>query len=624
MNGIIKNIKIIFVLAFMFFIIFGIYFNPFALARERTEDLSNLINYPEIYTNIQELKAAHPNWTFTMLYTGLNWNDVITGETTALHTRSLVHNSLVFGNVLDWVCATCKTDPKDNGSWYCASPKAVSYYMDTRNWLNDSYIFSFETLSFNSNAHSVEGVQAIISGTFMDKSTITYIDTNGNTQTINKSYAQIIYDAGKMYNVSPYHLAARIRQEQGSGTSSLISGKKEGFVGYYNYFNVGAGGNSEAEIITNGLTYAKNKGWTTPELAIQGGASFLKGSYIGNFQDTLYLQKYSVDSSSGSLYGHQYQQNISAPYTEGLDVYDAYEELGILESNFNFIVPIYENMPASASTKPGRTTVLTTENVVVQTLYTPLRIRVRPSISSNVLAEAPRATVLVRIEKANEADENGYYWDTVAYNNGTKTVIGYASREYLGEIATAETLNEAKTIGVMCNLRNGPGTSNSWVKKILPVGTQVTVIDKINYKIDGLVWCRVKLSDGTQGYVAENFFQAGPVEKYKIDGENIIIAPNTAITDIPKATLVGDVLGTGAKVKVEDKEYTLVVLGDVNGDGDVDVIDLALVKRHLMQAQILREQYFKAGILQKDGTEIDIIDLALLKRFLMGTSIISL
>ena len=142
MNKIIKNIKIIFVLAFMFFIIFGIYFNPFSLARERTEDLSNLINYPEIYTNIQELKAAHPNWTFTMLYTGLNWNDVITGETTALHTRSLVHNSLVFGNVLDWVCATCKTDPKDNGSWYCASPKAVSYYMDTRNWLNDSYIFS--------------------------------------------------------------------------------------------------------------------------------------------------------------------------------------------------------------------------------------------------------------------------------------------------------------------------------------------------------------------------------------------------------------------------------------------------------------------------------------------------
>lgn len=621
MNKIIKNIKIILVFAIMFFIMIEIYLKSSSFARERTEDLSNLTNYPEIYTNIQELKAAHPNWTFTLLYTGLNWNDVIENETTALHTRSLVHNSLVFGNVLDWVCETCKTETKDNGSWYCASPKAVAYYMDTRNWINNTYIFAFETLSFNSNAHSVEGVQAIIAGTFMDKSTITYTDTNGNTQTINKSYAQIIYEAGKKYNVSPYHLAARIRQEQGSGTSSLISGKKEGYVGYYNYFNVGAGGGSEAEIITNGLTYAKNKGWTTPELAIQGGASFLTGSYIGSFQDTLYLQKYSVDSSSGSLYRHQYQQNISAPFSESLDVYSAYDELGILEGNFNFIVPIYENMPEVASAKPGRTTTLTTENVVVQTLYTPLSIRNKPSINGIIKVKAPRGTVLVRTEKATEADENGYYWDTVVYNNGSETIIGYASREYLGEIATAETLNEAKTIGVMCNLRNGPGTSNSWVKQILPVGTQVTVIDKINYKIDGLVWCRVKLADGTQGYVAENFFQAGPVEKYKIDGETVIIAPNTAITEVPNATLVGEVLGTGAKVKIEDKEYTLVVKGDCNGDGVIDSADLLKVVKHLKN--LSKVQIEKAADTNNDGI-IDSADLLKIVKHLKGLSLISI
>lgn len=623
MNKIIKNIKIILVFAIMFFIMIEIYLKSSSFARERTEDLSNLTNYPEIYTNIQELKAAHPNWTFTLLYTGLNWNDVIENETTALHTRSLVHNSLVFGNVLDWVCETCKTEPKDNGSWYCASPKAVAYYMDTRNWINETYIFAFETLSFNSNAHSVEGVQAIIAGTFMDKSTITYTDTNGNTQTINKSYAQIIYEAGKKYNVSPYHLAARIRQEQGSGTSSLISGKKEGYVGYYNYFNVGAGGGSEAEIITNGLTYAKNKGWTTPELAIQGGASFLAGSYIESFQDTLYLQKYSVDSSSGSLYQYQYQQNISAPFSESLDVYDAYDELGILEGNFNFIVPIYENMPAVASAKPGRTTTLTTENVVVQTLYTPLSIRNKPSINGIIKAKAPRGTILVRTEKATGPDENGYYWDTVVYNNGSETIIGYASREYLGEIVTAETLNEAKTIGVMCNLRNGPGTSNSWVKQILPVGTQVTVIDKINYKIDGLVWCRVKLADGTQGYVAENFFQAGPVEKYKIDGETVIIAPNTAITEVPNATLVGEVLGTGAKIKIGETEYTLVMLGDVNGDGLVKSKDYMMIKNYIMGTLELSEAEKKAADVNKDG-EIKSKDYMMIKNHIMNISTISL
>ena len=35
-------------------------------AGERTEDLSNLVNYQEIYTAVQELKTAHPNRTFTI------------------------------------------------------------------------------------------------------------------------------------------------------------------------------------------------------------------------------------------------------------------------------------------------------------------------------------------------------------------------------------------------------------------------------------------------------------------------------------------------------------------------------------------------------------------------------
>ena len=175
----------------------------------------------------------------------------------------------------------------------------------------------------------------------------------------------------------------------------------------------------------------------------------------------------------------------------------------------------------------------------------------------------------------------------------------------------------------MCNLRNGPGTSNSWVKKILPVGTQVTVIDKINYKIDGLVWCRVKLSDGTQGYVAENFFQAGPVEKYKIDGENIIIAPNTAITDVPKATLVGDVLGTGAKVKVEDKEYTLVVLGDVNGDGKITPADYVRIKNDIMETTPLEGIYKIGADVNRDG-KITPADYVRVKNHIMDTAKISL
>ena len=195
-------------------LVFGINNNVKASERERTEDLSDLVNYPEIYTAVQELKTAHPNWTFTILSTGLDWDTVIEKETYC--KRNLVSSSLTTSYTSEWVCSKCGTTGYDNGSWYCASNKTVSYYMDTRNWLNETYIFAFETLSFNSNTHTVEGVEAILDGTFMDTSTITYIDTNGKTQTIKKSYAQVIYDAGKEYNVSPYHLAARIIQEQGN------------------------------------------------------------------------------------------------------------------------------------------------------------------------------------------------------------------------------------------------------------------------------------------------------------------------------------------------------------------------------------------------------------------------
>ena len=39
-----------------------------------------------------------------------------------------------------------------------------------------------------------------------------------------------------------------------------------------------------------------------------------------------------------------------------------------------------------------------------------------------------------------------------------------------------------------------------------------------------------------------------------------------------------------------------------------------------METQRLTGVYYKAGMVQKSGTEIDVIDLALLKRVLIGTA----
>lgn len=622
----IKNVqKLILCLAILFYIVIILFSNNSACAATRTSDLSKLINYPEIYTAVQEMKTAHPNWTFTILYTGLDWNEVLENETTKKHTRSLVQKPVILGDINDWICPICYKTPQDNGSWLCASNKTASYYIDPRNWINETYIFAFETLSFNSETHTLEGIKTMLSGSFMDTDSIKYIDTNGEEKIIEKSYAQIIFEAAKENGISPYHLASRILQEQGKGNSSLISGKREDFIGCYNYFNIGASGNNETEIIVNGLTRARDEQWNDPEKSIKGGAKFLKGGYIGNYQDTLYLQKYCVDNSCKyGLYGHQYQQNVSAPYTEGSSVYDAYEKLGILDSNFNFIIPVYENMPSSASVKPGRNLEIITEDVIVNTETTALTIRGGPGTGYYIKAKAPKGTKLVRIEKAVEPLSDGIYWDKVVYCTEGNIVIGYASREYLKETETQEIVNEEKTIQVLCALKNGPAsTVNTRVKQILKPGTKVTVIDKIQYSSFGHTWYRVKLEDGTQGYVSSVYFEKKPEVKYKIDGTFVKVNPDTKITEIPEAVLTCEIFGTGAKIKIGETEYTLVMLGDVNGDGLVKSKDYMMIKNYIMGTLELSEAEKKAADVNKDG-EIKSKDYMMIKNHIMNISTISL
>ena len=64
----VKNIfiKILFYIILVYILMTQISNNK-VYSATRTEDLTNLEKYPEIYTAIQEMKTAHPNWTFTIL-----------------------------------------------------------------------------------------------------------------------------------------------------------------------------------------------------------------------------------------------------------------------------------------------------------------------------------------------------------------------------------------------------------------------------------------------------------------------------------------------------------------------------------------------------------------------------
>ena len=630
-----KRIAII-LLMILVYSILNIFTNYKVLGVQTTTDLSTIdqYKYRGVLPFIKELQIAYPNWSFTILNTGLDWNAVINAETVSDHSRSLTQNTDPA-----WLCSQCGLTLYDSG-WYGASRQAVEFYMDPRNWLNGKNIFTFEELTYNSNIHNIDGVKAILRGSFMDRNSISYTDTSGNVQTINKSYAQIIMEAAVESGVSPYHLASRMRQEQGAGNSPLISGTYPGYIGYYNYFNVGATGNGTTKIIINGLKYAssdsRNPKWTSPELSIKGGAKFIASGYIGKGQNTLYLEKYNVNTTNiETAANHQYMQNISAHVSEGLSVYRAYNSIGLLNTKFNFIIPVFENMPKNISPRPTTTTNLVTENV--KTIPALLNLRESSSTNSTALATLPIGTELLRIESAKNVS-NGYYWDKVMYFKDNKVITGYVARDYIEKIMDKATVTEAYNTSSCAILKNAPGI-NTEPKQILDAGISLTVIDKMTFKIDNIIWYRVKLADGTNGYVASNFLKVASSSSenpttpetttptsnvYKIDGTNLVIAPGTTIDKITGAKLEGEVLGTGGKITFNDKQYTLIILGDSNGDGIINSGDLLKIQKHLLGINDISNTSNAAAADVNDDKIINSGDLLKIQKHLLDITKISI
>lgn len=308
---------------------------------EEYEDYLVRIGFPESYVHgLALLHAVYPDWVFEPYKTGLTWEEVINSESS--QARNLIYKTendakkSYDKTEYDWY--TNEWVVRDTSGWVAAHRDFIAYCMDPRNWFNSSNIFMFESLSYNP-AQNEEGVKAILSGTFMLQEI-----ANGDGTMLN--YANAFIEIGKSVNASPYHLASRVRQEQGVyGTSPMISGTYSGFEGFYNYFNVKTYGTGDAYII-RGLTYAREQGWNTRYKAILGGAAYLAKNYISVGQDTLYFQKFDV-VVHGGLYDHQYMTNVQAAISESKNVAKAYVDK---HQAYVFKIPVYENMPEEPAT----------------------------------------------------------------------------------------------------------------------------------------------------------------------------------------------------------------------------------------------------------------------------------
>lgn len=309
--------------------------------------------FPESYKPyLRTLHEQHPKWIFTAQKLGVDWNTALKEE--CVVGRNLVHSSAL---------ASWKSMEKGaydfnggywygfDGSWVAASKEIIMYYMDPRNFLNDTYIFMFENQSYDPSYQTESGVKTILADTFMSGS-YTCPDTKEKY-----TYSQTFMDAAKKSGVSPYHLASRCRNEQGVNGAPQSLGTVKGFENYFNFFDIQAYATSTMTAAEMGCKYAKTTNptyllpWTNQYKSIVGGSIFLGTGYITKGQDTLYLQKFDMVDGGNGLYYHQYMTCVFGQANEAISLKNAYSQ-DILNSAMEFKIPVYNNMPDKLCPKP--------------------------------------------------------------------------------------------------------------------------------------------------------------------------------------------------------------------------------------------------------------------------------
>lgn len=433
--------------------------------------------YPGYKESLENLKLAHPNWNFKFLYTGLNFSDAVSGEY-EVRSANLVPTS--YGG--EWISGTTLYDT----GWYGASEKAIARFMDPRNFLNEVDVFQFQDVNdYLYGVCTLEGIQEQVNKSFL------------------QDYAIDIDTACRNENVNPYYIIARLFQENGrnpkNGTYKMNGGDGKY---YYNPFNIGATGDSKSEVYNNALARAKREGWDTMVKALQGGIYFCKKNWLENYQNTLYQNKFDIDSTNGtSLYSHQYMQNLFGAYNEAKSLQGMYDRTGRLDSDFTFIIPLYENMPKDLSPEPKNNQESYIINV--KTTGTEIRIRKEASTDSEILREiADKGTVLLSVQRGINSN-----WHKVVTKDG---LIGYVSGAWLEQIDDVKTCNYSARVktndGKGCYIRIGPSTRLDMAGSGLSDGTYVTVIDDSTYKnIDGYDWSRIMLSNGRQAFMPSRY-----------------------------------------------------------------------------------------------------------------------
>lgn len=561
------------------------------------EEYLTVQGFPASYrAQLLELHAKYPEWKFVARHTNLEWEDVITEESklgvNLVHSNSISSWKSTQSGAYNW--ETGKWIGLDSSSWVAASTDIIQYYVDPRNFLDDTYIFQFMEQSYDANelgskekAQIKSGLEQMVAKTFLSG-----ICENGRT------YVDVIMEAAEKSGVSPYMLAVMIIQEQGNdGKGGCISGTEPGYEGYYNYFNIGAYETSSMTPVQRGLWFAKQSSgasekylrpWNTRISSICGGAIHFGAGYIKIGQDTLYLKKFNVQGSAP--YTHQYMTNIQAAASEGAIMAKAYNK-DMRKAELIFDIPVFENMPEEVCAKP---TGDGSPNYMLKNLSVSGQ-SLTPTFSmyeTNYSVIVPSSVSSVKVSATAR--------DTNAKVSGTGTInLKVGTNVVNVKVKAANGTSRIYTISIV---REAEETSD--VKCVLT--SNVYKVEDTANTITGIKTFPVSVADFRKNLTVDH----GSIKVLQSDGK--------------EAT--GNV-GTGNQVKVYDTAgtlkatYDVILYGDTNGDGKVSSLDLLRVQKNIMKISLLKGNYSTSADTSRDG-KISALDLLQIQKQILKISAI--
>lgn len=533
--------------------------------------------FPETYIKkLSKLHSLHPEWDFEVSNTNLDWNTSVYQESIPINKSLIQSGNATLRSTEDGAYSN-GTYTQYGSGWYAASRQTIGYFMDPRNFLDEGHVFMFESLVYDPSKQDSSTVSKVLENTFMNGT----FDYNNQAWT----YSNAFIKAAQTYNVSPVHLATRARQEQGTSCSALScgTGYNGQYVGYYNFYNIGASGSNDYDIIMSGLKYAYDRGWNNPYLSIVNGSSLLGNDYIGNGQVTLYYEKFNTISSP--LYYNQYMQNVKAPYSEAYSTYSSYYKAGAMDSPFIFKIPIYNNMPEATTLSTAENSTNTLSSLSVS------NCDLNPSFTSS--ATNYTCNVLSGVSEV-EVTAN-------------KTSI-YSSMSGTGKVS----LND-KTTTVTVSVKAANGNVKNYVITINKASTgnetPNEIISSIGYNNNNNIVSKISVGEDISNIISK-IKSAYPSASIQMKDKNNNIKENGVVSTNDKIILTNN---------NQTVEYSVVIYGDISGDGVIDIADLLKVQKHIKGVSTLSDNYLKAADTNKDGI-IDIGDLLKIQKDIKGVS----